>query len=196
MLYCKWISGLLLLIPCYSFADSSNVNRYPDKIMCIVDKYVTAFPIVTKYSQDVQKNLLWISLLREFEHRPKETAIINSIQVRLIDGFSLRRKKGVTSEWFSLTIWTMGTSTDANKLFNLLNEYAFGSLFIEKPPKRYFVYENFFVLLETPTVGFRYLIVEGVSDIIQTCFECGTIDVGATLRYVGDKEGCGKRLSK
>jgi hypothetical protein len=168
---------------------SEDIKIYPDKIMCIVDRYVASSSSMQKISGNV-KEMLWKDLLKECRFRRVEDTIISNIQVKSTEAFLLERKKEPQS--FRLEIWTLETSADANKLFILLHEWGHSSSLIEKLPKRFFVYENYFILLVINSVNGRHIIQEGVSEIIQTCFECGTIDVGYTLAYVGDKEGCGR----
>ena len=54
MKYTYIFMGLLLLTPYDSFADGSDMNRHPDKIRCIADKYVAGFPSVERESVDVK----------------------------------------------------------------------------------------------------------------------------------------------
>ena len=188
---CFW---LLLLIPCCSFADSENTKSYPDKIMCIINKYEKDITNKEKYYGNFEKNLLWNSIMRVSKIRYKEREPKVNIQIKSIEEFQIGPKEGTTSKngRFLLEIWMMETPTDANKLFRTLNYFANSSSLVEKPPKRYFIYENFFVLLSVNSVNTRHAAQEGVSEIIETCFGCGTIDVGFTHVYGGDKEGCGK----
>jgi hypothetical protein len=171
-------------------ADSEN---YPDKIKCIVNNYIAGSSEIKKVSGE---SSIWDALLWECEHLERlgvEDTVLKNIRIKSIEAFLLDRKMGARTS-FRLEIWEMEASADADRLFRLIYEWGFGNWIIEKPPKRFFVYENFFILLSVHSVDRRNIIDEAASDIIEACFECGKVDVSGTLNYVGDKKGCGKLL--
>jgi len=172
---------------------NADSEIYPDKIKCIVNNYIAGSSEIKKVSGE---SSLWNALLWECEHQELlgvEDAVLKNIRIKSIEAFLLDRKMGTRTS-FVLEIWEMKASTDADRLFRLIYELGFGNWIIEKPPKRFFVYDNFFILLSVRSVDRRNIIDEAASDIIEVCFECGKVDVRGTLNYVGDKKGCGKLL--
>jgi len=171
-------------------ANNESAKNYPDKIKCIADNYIAGSSEIKKPSHESSlRNIL----LLECEHLERlgvEDTIVMNIHVKSIKRFLLDRKMGSRTS-FGLEIWEMKTSADANRLVRLMHEWSWSRI-IEKPPKRFFVYENFFVLLTVNSVNRRHIIDEAASDIVEMCFECGKIDVGGTLTFGGDKKGCGK----
>jgi hypothetical protein len=185
----KCVLSLLLLISYATFADNGNLGTGRNGVRCIRDGYIAGFVKVTKSYKDVSKHSLATYLVKE-----------RGIIVKSIEEFFLEHETGVAEDGtasrqhrfrsFRLEIWTLETPADANKFLRAVDEeWILGD---GKPPYQYFVHKNGFFLLVSASTDSAHVIQKAVSDIIQTCFECGTIDVGATLRYVGDKEGCGK----
>jgi len=154
-------------------------ENYPDEIMCIINNYAASSLKAQKRSGDVQQ--FCCRILRSQDCKGKE-AVVDSIPVKLISAFTLERKK--ESRTFSMEIWEMRTSFDADKLFEMISETPC----LEKPPKRFFVHKNFLILLTVWSVDRRDIINEEVSEIIEMCFKCDTINIGSTLRYADDDD--------
>jgi hypothetical protein len=166
-----------LLIPYGSFAETKSDENYPDAIKCIVDKYVASFPKVKRFSEDIKKNYLWLRLSDVIWHTKTD---INSIHVKSVETFfgerdvSEKKHYNYKKHYLALEIWTMETSMDANRLSSVLRDV--GKWVLEKPPSRFFVYDNIFVLLWVGASNEWPWLQENACEIIQTCFECGDID--------------------
>lgn len=179
----------ILLVIHYSFANNEDVKNYPDKVKCIVDKYVKNFEKIKKYYKNVEVNgLLYdisaycgdrrvIEINKNYfpiyiQIKLMDEIIKNEIRIKSIEGFQLESKK-IASKYFRfrVEILTMETSVEVNRLLYLMDVCGRKTPFFDKPPKQYYNYENFIILVTTDSFNTRYVVSERMKEIISTCFE-------------------------
>jgi hypothetical protein len=163
-----WILSLILLIASCSFADDRSAIDYPDRIKCIVDTYLVNFPEVEKYLGDVNNSYLWRNYISSCGHYlGGKEALKDYSLVISINEFKVKSKKD-----FRLEIWIMKASVDADMLLALLSDCCEKDVsFIDKPPKRFFVYKNFFVLIMADTFNARDMVNTKADEIIEKCIK-------------------------
>jgi len=169
---------IFFLMPCDSFANAGDTLRYPNKIQRLIDTYIMKFPTVTSLPLYVYDTVLWLDLRRHCEDFLNAKQIIeNDVHIMSIQQFRIEPDKGPLRKniKFQVGIWEMKTRTGAESLLDLLSKCGSSTAFVIKSPKRYFIYENYLILVMAGPYNTGDVVEERMNEIIQNYFEAGEI---------------------
>jgi len=169
----------ILLTFCLFFTRGHGEENYPSEINCIISNYISiSSGQYWKESSvsDIDERLL-IDLTR---HKIIERNQVISVKLSAVCG-----NKG-KNNCFYVEIWKMTSSADAKRLSDLCSDLYQRKVYLEKPLKGCFAFENFCIWGTVYSYSTQFRVDDELNKIINKCFDCSTI-VGEIYR---NKQDC------
>jgi len=137
-----------------------SAEGYPDEINCVINNYIAQFSEWEELTEYYPKS----PMMDLLDHTESRSRVVSFRQFKINDKTPFR---------FWVEIWKMKSSADAKKLDNFCEKDPgrWELMCGYKSPRSYFVFNEYFILVNGNHFGYAGGIVHTKNQIIERCFE-------------------------